>query len=116
MSERLKKINSLLKKILSEIINNEIDFAGKTSFFYTVTEVKVTPDLHYADVFISVLGTKEKSDVGYSKLCKRLKQIQHLLATRIQMKFTPKITFKLDSSFDYAFHITEVLNKIKENE
>ena len=73
MSERLKRINSMLQKVISEIIQKDLDHPDIRTFFYTVTRVKITPDLQHADVYISVLGNEEKADLGFQRLCRHLK-------------------------------------------
>lgn len=115
MSLRLNKVNSLVKKIVSQIISQGLDSSELRMYLYTVTQVKVTADLHSAEIYVSVLGGND-SKTGYQLLCRKLKKIQQIFATRIRLKYTPKLHLNLDESAEYAFHINEVINKIHEQE
>lgn len=113
MSERLKKVNSNLKKVLSKIIQEDLNNTALKGFFYTVTDVSVSPDLHSAHVYVSVLGTTDSSERGFSLLLKQLKKIQHLMSSRIRMKYTPKITLVKDDTINKAARVEALLNQVK---
>jgi ribosome-binding factor A len=116
MSQRLKKINSLLQKIISEIIQKDLDFTDIRSHFYTVTGVKVSADLQHAEVYVSVLGNAETAEKGFRMLCRRLHRIQCLMSPKIRMKYTPKLHLVKDDTFAYASRIESILNRIHEEE
>lgn len=114
MSERIKKVNSLSQKIISEIIQKDINFSD-SSVLVTVTEVKSSYDLKHAEVFVSILGNKEKIETNFDFLCRQLSKIQKIFASKIRLKYTPKLHLKLDESLDYAFHIDSIIKEIHLN-
>ena len=116
MPERMNKINHELKRILSEIILHELSHPDLQGYFYTVTQVKCSPDLHNAQVYVSVLGTCEQAKQGFTMLCRRLKAIQHLMASRVQMKYTPKLYLKMDDTALKAERINRILEQVHQDE
>lgn len=114
MSERLNKINSLLKKVISEVICKDLENPKLRLYLYTITHVKTTPDLQTAEVYVSVLGDEQKSKEGFEMLCKHLKVIQRLVAAKIQLKYSPKLHLNYDDSIAYAFKISKIIDDINE--
>ncbi len=112
----MKKVNSLIQKIVGEIVQTEITSDKVHAFFYTVTKVTTSADLHYASVYISVLGDQDKAHEGFAILCKQRKIIQRIFATKIRLKFTPKLHLEFDDSALYASRIENIINKIHEND
>jgi ribosome-binding factor A len=89
--ERIQKINSLLKKEISQIILRELNFSEKT--FVTVVSVEVSKDLQIANVFISVFPEEEEKK-AMQDLQKNIYHIQKILDKKLKMKPVPKIVFK----------------------
>ena len=56
-SNRLGRINEELKKVISQVINYELE-NSKVTGMVSVTKVKITPDLRYAKVYVSILNSK----------------------------------------------------------
>lgn len=116
MSERLKKVGSLIHKIVSEIIQKEIQIPKGKNYFITVTDVNVTPDLDLARVYISILGSEEKAKEGFTFLCHTLPRIQNFFASRIRLKYTPKIQLFLDHTSEHASKIDHLIREIHKDE
>ena len=113
MSTRMDKINSELQKRLSDIVLLELNEPSLSPYFYTVIKVECSADLQHANVFVSVLGDKDKSEKVFSELCRHLKKIQKILASRVRMKFTPKLFLKFDDTSLYVARIDSLLSQIK---
>jgi ribosome-binding factor A len=113
-SLRNERVAEQIRQNVSELIQNEVK--DRRVGFTTVTRVKVTADLRSAIIFCSVLGSeKEKRDTLVG-----LKQARGFVRTqvgeRLKLRFTPKIEFALDESLDHSFHISKILQKIKEED
>lgn len=81
------------------------ELSGRT---ITVTEVRISPDLKQATIFVVPLaGRDEQSTV--SALNRARGFLRHRLGERARLKFLPNLSFCLDSSFDQADHISELL-------
>jgi ribosome-binding factor A len=113
MSYRLEKISSLIKHEISLIFLHKLQ--DPTLGIVTVTNVKVSPDLKIAKVYLSILE-KEKRDITMEKVIAVTGLIRSELASRIRMKFTPEIKFFLDDTLDYVEKIEGLLKKIHEND
>jgi ribosome-binding factor A len=82
----------------------------------TVTEVRVTPDLKHARVFVSVVGSEAEQKSTITGLFAAVGYIRHQLTERIQLRRAPEIHFILDHSEEYGQRIDELLKKAKNPE
>ncbi len=106
---RLNKVSRLIQKELADIFLTEAKkIAGNA--LITVTAVKVSKDLSYAKVYLSIFGVKDKKEL-ISALKENTKEIRHNLGTRIknQIRVIPELEFIHDDSLDYIDHIDELL-------
>ncbi len=115
-SQRQLRVGELVKQNLGELfIRNEAKIPTINSKLITVTEVRMTPDLKTARVYVIPLGgidTKETVRIltEYSHLVRRA------LSKRLDIKFLPKLIFVEDNSFEYAEKIEKIIKKNKEND
>ena len=115
-SQRQLRVGELVKQNLGELfIRNEAKIPSINSKLITVTEVRMTPDLKTARVYVIPLGgidTKETVKIltEYSHL------VRKALSKRLDVKFLPKLTFVEDNSFEYAEKIEKIIKKNKEND
>ena len=112
-SKRQNRINEELKRELSNIINYEVKNSNVTGMI-TVTKVKVSPDIRYAKVYVSVLNSKNKKQTLVG-----LKASSGFIRTRIaqnlNMKVTPELVFEFDESTEYGERIETILNEIMQD-
>jgi ribosome-binding factor A len=73
-----------------------------------VPEVRVTPDLRLATVYVMPLGGKDESEV-LSALERNKRYLRGEVAHRVNMKFAPEIRFRIDERFDEAERIHKLL-------
>lgn len=107
---RFNRVNEELKKQISSIIMNDIKDPHLTGLI-SVTKAKVTPDLKYAKVFVSILNAKNvKEDLAILKKSSGL--TRSLLAQRMNLRITPEIIFELDDSMEYGARIDSILKEI----
>lgn len=93
---RQQKFSRLIQKELSDIFQrDQRGFLGNT--FLTIVEVRVSPDLSFAKVYISMLLAKDKK-AALQKLDDHKKEIRKALGTRIrnQARIVPELAFFLD--------------------
>ena len=109
-SHKLDRVNEELKREISNIINYKLK-NSKVTGMISITKVKVTPDLRYARVWISVLNCKNKKDTLLG-----LKQssgyIRSEIAHNINMRITPELVFEFDDTMEYGERIDTILNEI----
>ena len=107
---RLGRIDEEYKKELSQIIGYELKNPNVTGLI-SVTKVKVTSDLKYAKVYVSVLNSKNIKDT-LAGLKKSSGYIRSELAKRVNLRNTPELIFELDDSIEYGAKIDSILKEI----
>lgn len=108
---RLEKLGGLLREEVSKIIDKNVDLPA--DHLLTVTRVAVSPDVHYADVFVSILGKDPM--LVMEILRKSVYNIQQPLNKKIRRRPVPAIRFRLDEQELRRENIERSLAKIKKN-
>lgn len=109
-NNRLGRIDEELKKEISNIINYELN-NPKITGLISVTRAKITPDLKYAKVYVSILNSKNVKDT-LANLKRSSGFIRSEIAKRINLRITPEIIFVLDDSMEYGAKIDQILKEI----
>jgi ribosome-binding factor A len=112
-SVRLLRVGEQFRHILSELLaRGEVHDELLTSTSVSVTEVRMSPDLRHATVFIKpLLGANEAAVL--KALRTNTAYFQKEVAGRVSMKYAAKIKFLSDESFDQATHIEKLLSAPK---
>ena len=109
-NNRMGRIGEEYKKELSQIIDRELKDPSITGMI-SVTKVKVTNDLKYAKIYISILNSKdEKATIDGLK--KSSGFIRTELAKRVNLRNTPELIFEKDDSIEYGAKIDSILKDI----
>ena len=109
-NNRLNRIEEEIKKEMSHIISNDLKNPNITGLI-SVTKVKITPDLKYAKVYVSILNAKNTKGT-LAALKKASGFIRTQLAQKINLRITPEIIFELDDSMEYGAKIDSILKDI----
>ena len=105
-NNRQGRIDEEFRKELSQLISFELKEPSVTGMV-SVTKVKVTPDLKYAKVSVSILNSKNiKETSGF---------LRSELAKRINLRNTPELVFELDESLEYGARIDKIINDLKKD-
>lgn len=110
---RVDRLNSLLKEVISEVIKREVRNPHVTDLM-TVTRVQITKDLHYAKVFISVIGTDVEKEETLRALTSAAGFIAVNSSKKVVMRYFPELRFLLDDSVDKHMRIQSLLTRIEE--
>ena len=112
-SVRVLKVGERVRHILSELLTRgEVHDETLSAHSVSVTEVKMTPDLKHASVYVKpLLGSEEEAVV--KALRTNTAFFQREVAKRLGLKFAPKLQFRPDESFDEADRIERLLNDPK---
>jgi len=113
MSYRIDKVEQLIKEEISLIFLHKL--SDTDLGFVTITNVRVSPDLKIAKIYLSVLE-KEKRELVLDKIDLKKGYIRSELAHRIRMKFIPELKFFIDDTLDYVEKIEGLIKKIHEND
>lgn len=109
-NNRQGRIDEEFKKEISSIINYDLKEPTVTGLI-SVTRVKVTPDLKYAKVWVSILNAKNIEET-LKGLAKSSGFIRSELAKRINLRYTPELSFVIDDSLEYGERIDNILKDI----
>ena len=109
-NNRIGRIDEEYKKVLSQIIGYELKNPNVTGLI-SVTKVKVTTDLKYAKVYVSIMNSKNIKET-MEGLKKSSGFIRSELAKRINLRNTPELTFEIDDSIEYGAKIDSILKEI----
>lgn len=107
---RLGRIDEEYKKEISQIISYQLKNPNVTGLI-SVTKVKVTNDLKYAKVYVSILNSKNLKET-MEGLKKSSGFIRSELARKINLRNTPEILFELDDSLENGAKIDSILKEI----
>lgn len=107
---RFERINEELKKEISHIISFELNNPNVTGLI-SVTKCKITPDLKYAKVYVSILNAKNTKQT-LASLKQSSGYIRTEIAKRINLRITPELIFELDDSMEYGAKIDSILKDI----
>lgn len=107
---RLNRINEELKKEISNIISFELKNPELTGLI-SVTKVKITPDLKYAKVYVSMLNSKSKEKT-LEALKKSSGYIRSSIAKKVNLRITPELVFEEDDSMEYGMKIDSILKDL----
>ena len=115
-SQRQLRVGELVKQNIGEIfIRNEAKIPLINTKVITVTEVRMTPDLKTARVYVIPLGGIEMTKT-VSVLTEYSHLVRRALSKKLDIKFLPRLAFVEDNSFEYAEKIERLIRKNKENE
>ena len=112
-SVRLLRVGEQVRHVLSEVLQRgEVHDDTLERHLVSVTEVRMSPDLRHATVFVKpLLGQDEEA------VLKALRQntayLQREVARRVRMKDAARLKFLADESFDESTHIDELLRSDK---
>ena len=109
-NNRLSRVSEELKREISNIINYEVTNSNVTGLI-SVTSVKISPDLRYARVFVSMINSKNvKNTLAGLKYSSGF--IRSRIAEKINLRVTPELVFELDDSMQYGEKIDTILKDI----
>jgi ribosome-binding factor A len=112
-SVRTLRVGEQVRHILSEILQRgDVHDETLASHLVSITEVRMSPDLRHATVFVKPLLGKDEEAV-LKALRTNTAYLQREVATRVKMKYAAKLKFLADESFDEGTHIDQLLRDPK---
>jgi len=108
-SQRMLRVGELVRHALVEVFAHEgVHDPVLSSHTITFPEVRMSPDLKLATVYVMPLGGRDKEPV-LAALEKNARWLRGALAKRIEIKFMPELRFRIDETFDEADRIDRLL-------
>ncbi len=109
MSQRLKRVNELLKREISLLFQKDFVFEG---VLVTVNAVEIAPDLKQALVYVGILGPERERDAALRQITSRRGFIQNRVAKRVVLRETPQLQFRCDDSVERGSNVLSVMDEI----
>lgn len=113
MSIKIDRLNNIFVEQISQILKTEIK--DERIHFVTVTAVKITNDLSFAKVYVTILDDSLR-DSMLKQLNKASNFIERELSKRVEIRKMPNITFVYDESIEYATNIENIIESIENHE
>jgi ribosome-binding factor A len=110
-SVRLLRVGEQVRHVLSDVLmRGEVHDDVLAAHSVSVTEVRMSPDLRHATVFVKPLLGADEGDV-LAALKRNVKYLRGEVAKRVNLKFSAQLKFLADESFDEASHIDSILRR-----
>ena len=110
-SRRVERLSDLIKQEASTIIRGEM--RDPRVGFITVTSVDLSQDLRHAKIFVSIMGSEDEQTKTMAVLDKAVGFVRSRLGSKIRVRHVPELLFRLDTSYEYAARINEVMKDIE---
>lgn len=111
-TQRQLKVGEEIRHVLAQLFQRgDVPFPADVAMpILTISEVQVSPDLRNATAYFTIMGS------GDGKLLRRTLNdmagfFRREIARSINLRFVPKLDFKVDTSFEYATNIDRILSK-----
>jgi len=115
MSRRTERLSKLIKQEVSGLLEREVN-DPRLSNLISVTEVLVSPDLKYAKVYVSILGSEiDKTEMlaGFNAASGFLRK---RLAPRLKMRCIPQLSFYYDDSIERGTRVLKLIERVSNTE
>jgi ribosome-binding factor A len=115
MSRRTERLNHLLRQEITELLQREAK-DPRLSVMVSVTRVSVSADMHYAKVFVSVMGTEEEKKGLLAGLHAASGFLRRELASRLSLRYTPDLSFVYDDTMEQAGKVIQLIDQVSSSE
>jgi len=110
--KRSDRVGELIKEEISRMLIH--DLKDPRIGFTTLTRVILSNDLRQAKVYISIMGGVSEKEATFKGLSSAKGFIRGELGRRLNLRYVPDLTFKLDPSLEYGARINQLLNKLSD--
>jgi ribosome-binding factor A len=115
MSHRIERVNTLMQREISELIQRELR-DPRLDEFVSVTEVSVSSDLRYARVYISSVGGQQKEQQILGALSSAAGFLRSELAKKVRLRRMPELHFQWDNSIEHGDRVLRLIDEVSHQE
>ena len=108
-TERMRRVDEAMREVLSDVLTHELK--DPRVGFVTVTDVKTSPDLSHARVYVSVLGDAEAVSASLEGLRSAQGFLQGRIGGELRLKHTPTLTFFHDDTAERAQRLERLMDE-----
>ncbi|WP_445150550.1 30S ribosome-binding factor RbfA [Baekduia sp. Peel2402] len=110
----MRRVDEAVREVLGDAVTQ--DLKDPRVGFVTVTEVRTSPDLRQARVFVSVLGTPDEKTATLEGLASAHGILQARIARELRLKRTPTLEFALDDTAEKAAKLEALIEHVTEDD
>lgn len=110
-AERMRRVDEAMREVLSDAVTH--DLKDPRVGFVTVTDVKTSPDLRHARVYVSVLGDAAAVEDSLAGLQSAHGFLQSRVAAELRLKNTPTLQFVHDDTAVRAQRVEQLLHDVE---
>ena len=111
MAHRIERVNSLIRREISELIQHQIK-DPRLGAFVSVTAVTTTPDLKYAKVFVSSIGSQEEKQKTLNVLVGASGFFRKELTRQLKLRHIPELSFHWDDSIERGDRLLRLIDEV----
>lgn len=108
-SDRMRRVDEAVRQVIGDAVAQ--DLKDPRVGFVTVTDVKTSPDLRRARVYVSVLGNRKTRRASLDGLASAHGYLQRRVASELRLKHTPELEFILDETAERAFRLERLIDR-----
>lgn len=109
-TERMRRVDEAVREVLGDALAK--DLKDPRIGFVTVTDVKTSPDLRHARVYVSVLGTADEQNDTIAGLKSAHGFLQRKISAELRLKNTPELDFFLDETAETGARIDQLIQEV----
>ena len=114
MTRRISRLNSLIREEISDLLQRQVK-DPQLDRFVSVTEISTSPDLSYAKVFVSIMGSEEEKRATLERLTAASGFFRKELSKRLTTRRVPELNFCQDNSIEQGAHLLEIIERISDS-
>ena len=107
-SDRMRRVDEGIRHVIGDAVS---DLKDPRVGFVTVTDVRTSPDLRHARVYVSVLGSEAEREDSLAGLRSAHGYLQGRIAAELRLKRTPALRFAYDPTTDRAMRVEALLDE-----
>lgn len=111
---RPESVGREIRDVLSDLVQNRLKDPGLG--YVTITGVEVSKDIHYAKVFVSVMGDEAARAASLDALERAKLFLRRELSQAVRLRFTPELSFAYDESIERGSRINRLLDGLRADE
>ena len=111
-SRRVSRVNDLIREELSELLRRDLR-DPRVAEMTSITSVAVSPDLHLAKVYVSIMGTPAQKQESLAVLTAATSFLHRGLRSRLTTKHIPPLTFYLDDSIEEGARLSALMQELR---
>jgi ribosome-binding factor A len=110
-ADRMRRVDEAIRQVIGDAVS--IDIKDPRVGFVTVTDVRTSADLSHARVYVSVLGDDERRAQSLDGLRSAHGYLQRRIASELQLRRTPTLTFAYDDTTDRALRVDALIEELE---